>query len=246
MGGQPTLERVRKALQQYGFDPADLEPLTGQDRRSARYLVSSHSHPDLFVKVVTRERRDSDLLYRAWRWLRHRGRPPTRVGDAVGQVEHEASMGLLAAAAGVPTPPVLLVRSFGNGAGLLVQQRVHGRDLTGLNGERLDRDQLVDLWQQVVSLRSARIAHGDLGPDSVMVDGHGQVWLVDFYRAEAAAGQSLLDRDLATLVAALDGVADPALVHATAEQTLGQGTVERLLPPDRSTRAAPAQAARGS
>ena len=244
--GQPSLERVRKALHDYGFDPAELAPLAGQDRRSVRYLASSHTRPDLFVKVVTRERRDSDLLYRAWYWLRHRGRPPSRLGDAVAQVEHEASMGLLAAAAGVRTPSVLLVRSFGNGAGLLVQQRVHGRDLTDLDGERLDQGRLVDLWRQVAGLRVARIAHRDLGLTSVMVDEDGQVWLVDFDRAEAAASQPLLDRDLATLLAALDGVADPALVHATAEQALGQDTVARVLPLDAATRAAPAHAARES
>jgi membrane-associated phospholipid phosphatase len=73
--GHPSLEQVRRSLHAYGFDPADLQPLPGQDRRSARYLVSSHSRPDLFVKVVSRERRDSDLLYRCWRWLAHRGRP---------------------------------------------------------------------------------------------------------------------------------------------------------------------------
>jgi glycosyltransferase 2 family protein len=228
--GQPSLARVRTALQTYGFDPADLAPLEGEDRRSARYLVSSHSHPDLFVKVVTRERRDSDLLYRAWSWLRHRGRPPSRLGDAVAQVEHEASMGLLAAAAGVHAPPVLLVRSFGNGAGLLVQQQVAGRSLTELDGEGLGQAQLGDLWRQVAGLRAARIAHRDLGLASVMVDEDGQVWLVDFDRAEAAASQALLDRDLATLQAALEGVADPALVRATAEQALGQDAVGRMLP----------------
>jgi hypothetical protein len=236
------LTRVRTALQTYGFDPADLAPLKGEDRRSARYLVSSHSRPDLFVKVVARERRDSDLLYRAWYWLRHRGRPPTRLGEAVAQVEHEASMGLLAAAGGVRTPPVLLVRSFGNRAGLLVQQRVYGRDLTELDGERLDQARLADLWGQVVSLRKARIAHRDLGLASVMVDERGRVWLVDFDRAEAAASQALLDQDAATLLAALDGVADPTLVHASAEQTLGQDTVARVLPAA-STRAASVQAA---
>jgi uncharacterized membrane protein YbhN (UPF0104 family)/membrane-associated phospholipid phosphatase len=244
--GQPSRERVRTALQTYGFDPADLAPLPGQDRRSARYLVSSHSGPDLFVKVVSRERRDSDLLYRAWSWLRHRGRPPSRLGDAVAQVEHEASMGLLAAAAGVRTPPVLLVRSFGNGAGLLVQQWVAGRDLTELDGERLDQARLGDLWRQVAGLRAARIAHRDLGLASVMVDEHGQVWLVDFDRAEAAASDRLLDRDLATLLAALDGVADPALVRATADQAFGPDAVGRVLPLDASTPAAPAHAAPGS
>jgi uncharacterized protein (TIRG00374 family) len=241
--GHPSLARVRAALQRYGFNPADLEPLPGQDRHSARYLVSSHSQPDLFVKVVARERRDSDLLYRAWSWLRHRGRPPSRLGDAVAQVEHEASMGLLAATAGVQAPPVLAVRSFGNGAGLLVQQRVHGRDLTDLAGDPLDRPRLADLWQQVARLRAARIAHRDLGLASVMVDEPGRVWLVDFDQAEAAAGQALLDRDLATLLATLDGVADPALVHATAEQALGQDTVRRVLPSAVSTPAASIQTA---
>jgi uncharacterized membrane protein YbhN (UPF0104 family)/membrane-associated phospholipid phosphatase len=244
--GHPSLERVRAALQAYGFDPADLAPLPGQDRRSARYLVSSHAYPDLFVKVVPRERRDSDLLYRAWYWLKHRGRPPSRLGDAVALVEHEATMGLLAATAGVRVPPVLAVRSFGNGAGLLVQQRVHGRDLTQLDGEPLDRPRLADLWRQVAALRAARIAHRDLGLASVMVDGPGRVWLVDFDRAEAAASQALLDRDLATLLAALDGVAHPALVHAIAEQTLGQDTVGRVLPPATATPAAPAHATPGS
>jgi glycosyltransferase 2 family protein len=138
------------------------------------------------------------------------------LGDAVAQVEHEASMGLLAAAAGVRAPPVLLVRSFGNGSGLLVQQRVHGHDLTQLDGQRLDQARLADLWQQVAGLRAARIAHRDLGLASVMVDEHGQVWLVDFDQAEAAASQALLDLDAATLLAALDGVADPTLVPSFA------------------------------
>jgi tRNA A-37 threonylcarbamoyl transferase component Bud32 len=138
---------------------------------------------------------------------------------------------------------VLLVRSFGNGAGLLVQQRVAGRDLTELDGERLDQARLADLWGQVVSLWKARIAHRDLGLDSVMLDERGEVWLVDFDRAEAAAGQALLDRDLVTLLAALDGVADPALVRATAERALGQDTVGRVLPPAASTPAVSIQTA---
>jgi glycosyltransferase 2 family protein len=241
--GHPSLARVRGALERYGFDPADLAPLAGQGRRSARYLVTSHAHPELFVKVVTRERRDSDLLYRAWSWLRHRGQPPSRLGDAVAQVEHEATMGLLAAAAGVHAPSVLAVRSFGNGAGLLVQQRVAGRDLTDLAGARLDEVRLANLWEQVASLRKARIAHHDLGRESVMVDPQGQVWLVDFDRAEAAASQVLLDRDLATLLAALDDVADAALIRATAERALGQDTVRRMLPPAASTPAASIQTA---
>jgi hypothetical protein len=81
------------------------------------------------------------------------------------------------------------------------------------------------------------------GLSSVMVDEDGYVWLVDFDQAEAAASQTLLDHDLATLLAALDDVADAALVRATAEQTLGQDTVGRVLPPAASTPAASIQTA---
>jgi hypothetical protein len=78
------------------------------------------------------------------------------------------------------------------------------------------------------------------------VDEPGRVWLVDFDRAEAATSQALLDRDLATLLAALDGVADPALVRATAEQTLGQDTMARVLPQAAAPPAAAAHTAQGS
>ena len=76
-----------------------------------------------------------------------------------------------------------------------------------------------------------------------MVDEDGRVWLVDFDRAEAAASQTLLDRDLGTLLVALDDVADPTLVRATAGRALGQDTIGRVLPPATSTPAAPIQAA---
>jgi hypothetical protein len=76
-----------------------------------------------------------------------------------------------------------------------------------------------------------------------MVDEDGCVWLVDFDRAEAAASQAPLDHDAATLLAALDDVADPVLVHATAEQALGQDTVGRMLPPTASTPPASIQTA---
>jgi hypothetical protein len=79
-----------------------------------------------------------------------------------------------------------------------------------------------------------------------MVDQQGQIWLVDFDRAEAAATGQLLDRDLTSLLAALDGVADATLVRATADQVLGPDTVARMLPQAAATPTAPAHAARGS
>jgi hypothetical protein len=59
--------------------------------------------------------------------------------------------------------------------------------------------------------------------------------LVDFDRGEAAASRPLLDRDTATLLTALELVADPARVRATAEQTLGEETLQRSRPLRTST-----------
>ncbi|HEV3494817.1 MAG TPA: phosphatase PAP2 family protein, partial [Actinomycetes bacterium] len=147
---RPSLGKVRAALTEHGLDPAGLEPVGGDARRSSCYVTGGGEGPELFVKVVLREWRDGDLLWRAWRRLtrRHRQRP-VRVGSPHHEVEHEASMALLAARAGVRTPEVLLVRSFDNGAGMLVQQRIQGQDLATLDAGRIDDDLLTELWRQV-------------------------------------------------------------------------------------------------
>jgi len=220
--GRPALARVRQALHRYGLDPVELQPVEPESRRSASYYVTSRDRPDLFVKVVPRERRDGDLLWRAWRWLTlRRSAGPPRFSPPVQQVEHEASMALLAAGAGVRAPAVLLVRPFGNGAGLLVEHRVPGLGLERLPAERIDDTLLGEVWRQVAILHRARIAHGDLQPDSFVVDEEGHPWLVDFDRAEAAAGERQLDQDAAGLLASLSLVVEPARVVASAREALG-------------------------
>jgi len=226
--GRPALARVRQALHRYGLDPVELQAVEPESHRSASYHVTSRDRPDLFVKVVPRERRDGDLLWRAWRWLPRRwpaGRP--RFGPPVQQVEHEASMALLAAGAGARVPAVLLVRSFGNGAGLLVQQRVPGRSLERLPAGQLDDTLLGEVWRQVAILHRARIVHGDLQPANLVVDDEGQPWLVDFDRAEAAGSQRQLDQDAAALLAALSLAVDPGRVRSAARDGLGADALGR-------------------
>jgi membrane-associated phospholipid phosphatase len=147
---RPPIAKVRAALEAHGLDPTGLEPV-GTGRRSTR-LVTGPS--DLFVKVVVREWRDDDLVYRAWRLLfQRRGAPPASHGPPATEVEHEAAMALLASQAGVRTPAVLLVTSFGNGAGVLVERRVHGRELEPTNILVDDRGHpwLVDLDRALVT-----------------------------------------------------------------------------------------------
>jgi undecaprenyl-diphosphatase len=216
---RPSLGRLRAVLSAHGLDPAGLAPVGGDPRRSSRYVTDGD--PALFVKVVVAEWRDRDLLWRVWRRLTRRDRSrPVRVGSAHHEVEHEASMGLLAARAGVRVPEVLSVTSFDNGAGMLVQRRVDGRDLASLDPGQLQDGLLTELWHQVGLLHRAGIAHGHLVPSNVVVDGDGRPWLVDFDQASAASGDALAARDRAELLAALGDLVGPERAKRTSESTL--------------------------
>jgi membrane-associated phospholipid phosphatase/predicted Ser/Thr protein kinase len=216
---RPSLAKVRKALEEHGLDPTGLEPVGADVNRSTCYVTGGRD-PQLFVKVVVMEWRERDLFWRAWRRVTRRNQTrPVRVGSPHHEVEHEASMALLAATGGVRVPRVLLVRSFDNGAGLLAQQRIAGRSLAELDADRLDDALLTELWHQAGLLHQAGIAHGELVPANVMVDQDGKPWLVDFDQGTAAAGTALLDRDRAELLAALGALVGPERARRTSEAT---------------------------
>jgi len=218
---RPAPAKLRAALTEHGLDPAGLVPVGGDPRRSTCYVTEGSEGPELFVKVVVREWRDGDLLWRAWRRLTGHGqRRPARVGSPHHEVEHEASMALLAARAGVRVPEVLGVRSFDNGAGLLVQQRVRGQELAALDGGQVGDELLTELWRQVGLLHKAGFAHGELVPANCMVDGDGQPWLVDFDQARAASGSAEQERDRAELLGALSALVGPERAKRTSAASL--------------------------
>ena len=111
------------------------------------------------------------------------------------EVEHEALMAMLARDGGVRAPAVPLVTSFGNGAGLLVEDRIDGFTLAERGAHRINDDLLTDLRGQVAALHRRGIAHQDLTSGNVMVDRDGQVWLVDFDQAVAGADGARIARD---------------------------------------------------
>jgi membrane-associated phospholipid phosphatase/predicted Ser/Thr protein kinase len=196
--GHVSLKRVRRALEHLGFPVVDVQPVATPTRRSASFRATTDFGPDLFVKVSARERRDDDILYRAWRALRRRWIGPSHTGSAVRQVEHEACMGAMAAAAGVRTPAVLFAGSVGNGAGVLVQRWVDGVRLDEVEGG--GDDALVErVWTQLDLLHAAGLAHGDLHAASILVDDAMRPWLVDFSMAEAAAGEASQGEDIVTV-----------------------------------------------
>ena len=205
-GGRPSAERAAKALRQQGLAVTEVAPLGGRDaRRSARFRAVGPDGERLFAKVIPRERRDEDLLYRLWRMLFRRRAEPGRRGSGppAEQVEREAFLGLLAAAAGVRTPRVVLAGPYGNGSGLLVQELVPGRSLEELGPAEVTDATLEAVWEEVAKLHGAGMAHGDLGRHSLVVDEAGRPWLVDFDHAAALAPERLRQADLVELAISL-------------------------------------------
>jgi membrane-associated phospholipid phosphatase len=219
-GGRPGAGTVTRALAGHGIRTVEVTPRGGRDARRGAYFraVTAAGEP-LFVKLVPSERRDADLAYRAWRLLSRNGRrQPGRspVDRADQQVEREAYLGLLAAAAGVRVPRVLLAGRYGGGSGMLVQRLVPGRSLEERDPAEVADATLAATWEQVARLHQAGIAHGDLGRDSVVVDDDGQPWLVDFDHAGAAASERARQADLAELLVGLAARLGAARAVATA------------------------------
>ncbi len=230
-GGRPSAARARRALASCGIDTVRVEPLGGPDeRRSAGFVATTTAGERLFAKLIPRERRDADLLYRAWRrLLLGVTRPSAHPGSAREQVEREAYLALLAAGAGVRVPAVIFAGPCDNDAGLLVQRWIAGRPLDQLAPGEIGDDLLRALWREVALLREAGIAHGDLGRTSIVVDERGAPWVVDFDRAEAAASERLLDVDVAELLAALAVPLGPERPLASAGEALGAAAVAGAL-----------------
>jgi undecaprenyl-diphosphatase len=129
----------------------------------------------------------------------------------------------------VRVPAVILARGGGRGA-VVVQEYVVGRQLAGLPAGELSPALLAEVWQQVARLHAARIAHHDLVAASVLVDGEGRPWIVDFGNALTGAGDADLAVDVAELMASLAMRTDVALVVDTALTAHGAEALVAALP----------------
>jgi glycosyltransferase 2 family protein len=181
------------------------------------------------LSVYGRDASDARVLAKLWRFCLYRDSGPTLILDRLQQVEHEAYLTLMAGRAGVLVPDVLAAGRFGPSRDAAMVARVpDGPALSQADGADLADATLDEILLAVLRLREARIAHGALGGDTIIVSDRG-ICVRDFRRASASAPAGRLDGDLAAALAAMAVRAGPERTAAAAARVLDADTARGAL-----------------
>jgi undecaprenyl-diphosphatase len=198
---RPRGPAVVSALARAGIPLTRLERAGVDARSSTPYFGEAEDGASLFIKVLGRDERSADLMFRVYRFLRLKD-----VGDRgpftslQRMVEHEALVALYANDSGVLTPRLVVTTSVGDDGFLLAYERTAGDSLDRVDDEALTDDVLRSIWEGVAVMRQRRIAHRDLRLANVMLAPDGRPWFIDFGFAEIAATRQMLDTDVAELL----------------------------------------------
>jgi glycosyltransferase 2 family protein len=181
------------------------------------------------LSVYGRDASDARALAKLWRFCLYRDSGPTLILDRLQQVEHEAYLTLMAGRSGVLVPDVLAGGRFGPSRDATLVTRVpDGPALSQADGAGLADATLDEILLAVVRLRDARIAHGALGGDTIIVSDQG-ICVRDFRRASASAPAGRLDGDLAAALGAMAVRAGPERTAAAAARVLDADTARAAL-----------------
>lgn len=215
----PADEDIVRGLRLAVGNVTNVRRLQADARGSVPYLAErSRDGRTLFVKAVSRDHRDADLLFKVARLLTLRGvEDESPFATPRRQLQHEACLVMRAEGAGVRVPSFAGLAPCGGGTYLLAEEAIENpQELTDLDD--LDDGVLHALWQEIRKLHRTRIAHRDLRAANILIDAEGRPVLVDFGFAEDGASDRRLAQDVAELLCSTAMLTGPErTVRAAAE-----------------------------
>jgi undecaprenyl-diphosphatase len=229
---RPTGAAIAAGLAAVGQPLAKLEQASLDARGSTPYFGTAPDGSKLFVKALGADERSADLLFRIYRRIQPRDLGDEKADASLRRaVEHEALVSLMASQMGVRTPRVAAFASTEHPPGFaLAYDAIAGRSLDRLEPAEMT-DQVLDLvWEQLIILRSHRVAHRDLRLANVFLADDGDAWIIDFGFSEIAASDLLLATDLAELTASLATVVGAERAVASARGAVGADALTTALP----------------
>ena len=209
--GLPSAEDVRLLLGELGVHAGPVRAVPRQVWGVAKYRASQAADGDggapgqpVAVSVYGRDAADAKLLTKAGRFLLYRDSGPSLTITRLQQVEHEAYLTLRAGQAGATVPEIIEAGVAGPSRdALIVSGWPAGQLLSEADAGAVSDAALDDLYRQLLILRRARIVHGAISGDTLLVNPAADTMtLLDFRNASSNGTVDQLDRDLAGAVAA--------------------------------------------
>ena len=207
--GLPSIDDVYALLGDFGIRPGTVRPSERQVWGVAKFegTVPGQPHePDerIGIAVYGRDAADARLLTKVGRFLFYRDSGPSLTLTRLQQVEHEAYLTLRAGQAGVAVPEILEAGTAGSsGDALLVCRLPPGTTMSDADDASISDAVLDDLYGHLLTLRRARIAHGSMSGDALLIDpAAGTAAVAAFRNATSNATPYQLDRDMAGAIAA--------------------------------------------
>jgi uncharacterized membrane protein YbhN (UPF0104 family) len=234
--GLPSLEDVRALLGELGIRTIEVRAAPRQVWGVAKYQGTEVRETDpagrpIGISVYGRDAADAKLLTKVGRFLFYRDSGPSLTLTRLQQVEHEAYLTLRAGQAGVAVPEILETGTAGPSRdAVLVYRLPPGAPLSEADTADITDVTLTGLLRQVLTLRRARIAHGAISGDVLLVDpSAGTTVVLDFRNAISNASQYQLDRDLAGAIAATALAAGAGRAADAAAACLEPGALQGAL-----------------
>ena len=175
----------------------ELRLVTDQSWGARRFVGAGDDGASIDVTAHGGDAVGSRMATALWRLLWYRGTGPPESLTRMQAVEHEAMMTLWAGRAGVPTVEPIAACRAGEDLAILAVRR-EGTALSRLEPHLVSDENLVAIWCDVARLHRARIAHGNLTTDVVMIDESGH--LFGEFSHGSIASDDLMRADVVTLL----------------------------------------------
>ena len=234
--GLPSTDDVQLLLEELGIRSSDVQAVARQVWGVAKYEATETRRADssgqrIGIAVYGRDAADARLLTKTGRFLFYRDSGPSLMLTRLQQVEHEAYLTMRAGQVGVAVPEIVAAGTAGPSKdALLVYRRPAGTTLSEADAADIGDAALDDLYRQLLILRRARIAHGAMSGDVLLVDPAAETVVVaDFRNATSNASPDQLNRDMAGAIAAAAVVVGAERAAGSAARCLDAETLEGAL-----------------
>ncbi len=228
---QVTTRRPLRQCATSEVDPTDYTVTRHSVHDGTRhYQVWDEQDGLLDLVVVDPGRELTGTAVELWNNLRLRGISRWISPSLKANAERAMLTSLSALRAGVRVPEPLGLSQGGDSVLVVHRAMPPAAPLRDLPPDLVTDGVLDEVWRQLVLAHSRAIAHRDLGFDSVMLDGDGQVWLTGWEQGEVAASELNQRIDVAQLLVHLAVCVGPERALDSARRIIGEEELRACAP----------------